>query len=76
MKGQRAEQWRALAKDGAELPPHLQTTREAAFIAGPGETMDFEYRPSVPGLLTLDVAQRSGEWKTTLPIRVEPVRPP
>jgi hypothetical protein len=66
--------WRALAKDGAELPRHLQTTRAASLLAGPGETMDFEYRPTAPGVMRLDVAQRTGEWKTHLPIKVEPRR--
>ena len=66
--------WRALAKDGAELPRHLQTTRAANLLAGPGETMDFEYRPTAPGLMRLDVAQRTGAWKTHLPIKVEPRR--
>ena len=64
--------WRALAKDGAELPPHRQTIRAADLIAGPGETMDFEYRPAAPGMLRLLVMQRTGVWKTELPIRVEP----
>jgi hypothetical protein len=63
--------WRALAKDGAELPPRAQVTRLASFIAGPGETMDFEYRATAPGLLRLEVQQREGLWKTQLPIRVE-----
>jgi manganese oxidase len=64
--------WRALAKDGAELPPHRQTTRVADLIAGPGETMDFEYQPTSPGVMRLDVAQRTGAWKTHVAIRVEP----
>lgn len=65
--------WRALAKDGAELPPHRQTVRAADFIAGPGETMDFEYRPVAPGMLRLEVMQRTGAWKIApLPIQVEP----
>lgn len=75
MQGDSVVRWRALAKDGAELPRHLQTTRPASLIAGPGETMDFEYRPIVPGVLRLDVAQRTGAWKTQLPIRVERARP-
>ena len=62
--------WRALAKDGNELPTHLQTIRPAAFMAGPGETMDFEYRPVSPGIMRLDVVQRQGIWKTQVPIRV------
>jgi manganese oxidase len=65
--------WRALAKDGAELPVHRQTVRAADFIAGPGETMDFEYRPVAPGLLRLEVMQRTGSWTIKpLPILVEP----
>ena len=73
-RGDAVQHWRALAKDGAELPSHLQTSRAATFVAGPGETMDFEYRPSAVGLLSLDIVQRTGEWKTALPIRVDPAR--
>ena len=72
MRGDSVVPWRALAKDGAELPPHRQTVRLARLLAGPGETMDFEYQPTSPGLMRLDVAQRTGEWKTHLPILVEP----
>jgi FtsP/CotA-like multicopper oxidase with cupredoxin domain len=64
--------WRALAKDGMELSPHAQVMRAATMITGPGQTMDFEYRPTAPGLLRLEVQQRTGAWKTRLPIRVEP----
>jgi FtsP/CotA-like multicopper oxidase with cupredoxin domain len=71
MQGDTLVRWRALAKDGAELPPHLQTARPATLLAGPGETMDFEYRPAVAGLLRLDVGQWQGAWKTHLPILVE-----
>ena len=63
--------WRALAKDGAELPRSAQLFHSAAFITGAGQTMDFEYRPTAPGLMRLDVAQRTGLWKTHLPIRIE-----
>jgi hypothetical protein len=63
--------WRALAKDGAELPASAQLFRSAAFITGPGQTMDFEYRPTAPGFMRLDVEQRTGSWKTHLPIRIE-----
>ena len=63
--------WRALAKDGAELPARLPDDAAASLLAGPGETMDFEYQPTSPGLMRLDVEQRTGEWKTHLPITVE-----
>jgi manganese oxidase len=71
MRGDSAVRWRPLAKDGAELPAHLQTVRPAALRAGPGVTMDFEYRPTAPGLLRLDVAQRTGAWKTHVAIKVD-----
>lgn len=74
MRGDSIVQWRALAKDGAELPPHRQTVRTANLLAGPGETMDFEYRPTSPGVMRLEVKQRQGWWKTELPILVEPAR--
>jgi FtsP/CotA-like multicopper oxidase with cupredoxin domain len=63
--------WRALAKDGAELPPHRQTVGPARLLTGPGETMDFEYQPTAPGLMRLDVQQRTNAWRTHLPIKVE-----
>ena len=74
LRGDSVVEWRALAKDGAELPGHLQTIRPARLLAGPGETMDFEYRPATPGLMELDVEQRTGVWKTHLPIRVVSAR--
>lgn len=63
--------WRALAKDGAELPPRAQVMQSASFITGPGQTMDFEYRPIAAGLMHLEIQQRTGLWKNHLPIRVE-----
>ena len=63
--------WKALAKDGAELPVHAQVMQRAAFITGPGQTMDFEYRPTAPGLLLFTVRHRVDEWKTELPILIE-----
>jgi len=72
LRGDSVVEWRALAKDGAELPAHLQTIRPARLLAGPGETMDFEYRPVSLGLMRLEVMQRQGFWKTELPIRVLP----
>ena len=55
----------------AELPASAQLPHPAAFITGPGQTMDFEYRPTAPGLMRLEVEQRTGSWKTHLPIRIE-----
>ena len=71
MRGDSVVQWTSLAKDGAELPSEARITRPATLIGGPGETMDFEYRATAPGLLRLDVQQRTGIWKTALPIKIE-----
>lgn len=70
LRGDSLVKWKPLAKDGAELPRAKQVMRNAGFLAGPGETMDFEFTPTVPGLLRLEVEQRQGAWKTELPIRV------
>ena len=71
LRDDKPEQWTPLAKDGAELTRSAQVMRQATLLAGPGETMDFEYVPKTPGLLRLEVEQRTGVWKTALPIRVE-----
>lgn len=52
-----AMQWRAIAKDGADLPPDQATTRPARVTIGVGETYDFEYEPTAPGELCLEVAR-------------------
>jgi FtsP/CotA-like multicopper oxidase with cupredoxin domain len=46
--------WRAVAKDGAELPPALATSRTAEFSISPGETYDFEIAEARPGELRLE----------------------
>ena len=48
-RGDTTVRWKALAKDGAELPTRAQVPLPAEFITGPGQTMDFEYRPTVVG---------------------------
>jgi FtsP/CotA-like multicopper oxidase with cupredoxin domain len=42
-------QWRALAKDGAALPPQQATMRDAVQVISVGETYDFEFSPKEPG---------------------------
>lgn len=46
--------WRALAKDGADLPHSQATTRPARLQLGPGETWDFLWTPA-RGRYTLKV---------------------
>lgn len=48
--------WRALAKDGAELPPHQSVVMEAnRQPIAVGETMDFEFLPKEPGEYNFEV---------------------
>lgn len=47
--------WRAIAKDGATLPPRLVTTSEASLKIASGETYDFEFQPEAPGEIPLQV---------------------
>lgn len=45
-QGQDTVQWRAIAKDGADLPPAQATVRQAFVRLMAGETYDFEWTPS------------------------------
>jgi FtsP/CotA-like multicopper oxidase with cupredoxin domain len=47
--------WRAIAKDGADLPGPQRLMHQARQRVSVGETYDFEFVPERPGLLTLDV---------------------
>ena len=53
-----AVQWRAVAKDGADLPPSQIVKRAAQQIISVGETYDFEFEPTTPGELRLEVLRR------------------
>jgi FtsP/CotA-like multicopper oxidase with cupredoxin domain len=64
-------QWRAVAKDGADLPPNQSTMRPALFTIGVGETYDFEFEPSATGEYRLDVLRvGTGAMMVTAPVRV------
>ena len=47
--------WRAVAKDGADLPEALRLAGDAAIRANTGETFDFLWTPTEPGEVTLSV---------------------
>ncbi len=63
--------WRAVAKDGADIPPALATVRPAFVVMGPGETSDFEFTPSRPGTWRIDVASQDAGWHIPLEVIVE-----
>src|SRR5260370_1990947 len=56
-------QWRAVAKDGAELPPVHAVMQEGRQGTLPGETLDFEYQPTEAGNLQLEVSNRRLQMK-------------
>ena len=65
--------WRPIAKDGADLPDRARTPRPARQIISMGETYDFEYTPSAPGLLRIEVRAPGlqGALLVRVPIKVE-----
>ena len=62
--------WRAIAKDGADLPPRMATMRPASLRMGVGETYDYEFIPDRPGDLTLRAVDPEGRVKVSSPVRV------
>ena len=62
--------WRAVAKDGADLPAERRVIGPAFQQLGNGEVFDFEFTPSAPGDLRFVVTQGNGVHLATLPIRV------
>ncbi|MGZ8490726.1 MAG: multicopper oxidase domain-containing protein [Gemmatirosa sp.] len=67
--------WRAIAKDGADLPPAQARVVLVPLEMGAGETADFAFTPDAPGLAHLVVAAREG-WtvRVPLPVRAAPAR--
>jgi hypothetical protein len=64
--------WRAVAKDGAALPPNQQVIQPALRQAvSVGETYDFIVEPP-PGTMWLDVRRGGGEWVQQVRMRVTP----
>jgi hypothetical protein len=62
--------WRALAKDGMDLPADQATIRPARIQLGNGETYDFEFIPQAPGQLRFSVIAAVGTLLASIPITV------
>jgi len=62
--------WRPLARDGADLPMTLRTSKLAAMEMGPGETADFTFVPTTPGQMSLEVWIERG-MRISLPVEVK-----
>jgi FtsP/CotA-like multicopper oxidase with cupredoxin domain len=63
--------WRALAKDGAELPAARRVIRPARQSLSIGETADFEFFPTAAGEYRIEVRTVGGRLLGTLPLRVQ-----
>jgi len=64
-------QWRAIAKDGADLLPAQAVMQVARQLALPGEIYDFEYQPTRAGILHLEVSIGMLKMKVTQQIEVQ-----
>ncbi len=62
--------WRAVAKDGMDLPADQATMRPAVQQMGNGETYDFEFTPSDVVDLRLNILSGVGALLVSMPIRV------
>jgi FtsP/CotA-like multicopper oxidase with cupredoxin domain len=75
--GEQPARWRAVAKDGADLPPQQASVRPAVLISDPGEIYDFEFTPRAAGDLLLSfglppfIPGPPGVKPGVMPIRVE-----
>jgi FtsP/CotA-like multicopper oxidase with cupredoxin domain len=64
--------WRAVAKDGADLPASQTGDWAEPLMTGPGEIADFEFTPDAPGELILDVHSPFVPWRLGVPVTVLP----
>jgi FtsP/CotA-like multicopper oxidase with cupredoxin domain len=62
--------WRAIAKDGADLPAHQATSRPAVQMIGVGEVYDFEFTPPKRDSLRLTLRGPFGPVRAAGVIRV------
>jgi FtsP/CotA-like multicopper oxidase with cupredoxin domain len=62
--------WRAVAKDGMDLPADQATERPSVQQMGNGETFDFEVTPTEAGDLTFTVSSAAGLLLASMPVRV------
>jgi FtsP/CotA-like multicopper oxidase with cupredoxin domain len=62
--------WRALAKDGMELPDDRRIEGPSEIQMGNGETYDFDFIPSGAGDIHLDVTNAAGTLLVSMPIRI------
>jgi hypothetical protein len=62
--------WRAIAKDGRDLPADQAVVLRSEVQMANGETYDFEFVPGTAGDLRFDVAAANGTLLASMPIHV------
>ncbi len=60
---EKPETWRALAKDGADLPARLARSGDAVLHIASGETYDFEFHADAPGEVPLEIQNAVSQAK-------------
>jgi FtsP/CotA-like multicopper oxidase with cupredoxin domain len=71
LSGDALVRWRALAKDGMDLPQDQAIETASEVQMGNGETYDFEFIPTTPGDMRLDITQGNLVLLASMPIRVQ-----
>jgi FtsP/CotA-like multicopper oxidase with cupredoxin domain len=62
--------WRALAKDGMDLPADQAIVRPSEVQMGNGETYDFEFVPTTPGEHAIEIRGNAGGLLASMPIHI------
>ena len=62
--------WRAVAKDGMDLPADQAVESPSEVQMGNGETYDFDFVPTVPGEIRIDVTNAGGVLLVSIPVHV------
>jgi manganese oxidase len=62
--------WNPVAKDGAALPADQSKPRAARQLVSVGETYDFDFHPTRPQNLWLEIRRGNGEWVLQAPVIV------
>ena len=71
LRGDTLLAWRAIAKDGMDLPPDQAQTGPSEIQMGNGETYDFEFSPDAAGDLKLDISSAAGVLLARMPVHVK-----
>jgi hypothetical protein len=71
LRGDSTAAWRAVARDGADLPRSQQTVGPASAVIDAGETADFELVTPAAGSYRLELGPGKGA-EIVQPIQIEP----